>query len=389
MALPSQIGQPAVRRRSNVYRRPRRRRGPVIVAALALTVLSIVAIRLAVPGEASPDGVASPAAAGDGAVAQLPAATATETIVAARPDEPEAGPAVPAVGTPPRQAPSAAVADPVDDPWQPSAAASLAPAEHAGPPFQQAVARGLDLADANRPVEARRTLSSALVGGTLDRAEAQMVRETLGILNQRLVFGPEIVPDDPFARRHVVGPGEHLAGIVKSESLAVDWRFVMRINGIANERSLRAGRPLKLITGPFHAIVDKSAYRMDVYMGSGADLVFVCSFKVGLGEYNSTPVGLFRVRTGSKLVNPAWANPRTGERFDRDDPGNPIGERWIGLEGLDEANRQLAGYGIHGTVELDSIGKQSSMGCVRMRPDDIELVYEMLTEGTSMVEIKP
>ena len=60
---------------------------------------------------------------------------------------------------------------------------------------------------------------------------------------------------------------------------------------------------------------------------------------MGLGERNSTPVGIFTVRAGSKLINPAWTNPWTGQHFDRDDPNIPIGERWIGLRGIDEATR--------------------------------------------------
>jgi lipoprotein-anchoring transpeptidase ErfK/SrfK len=48
----------------------------------------------------------------------------------------------------------------------------------------------------------------------------------------------------------------------------------------------------------------------------------------------------------------------------------------------------MIGYGIHGTIEQDSIGRQASMGCIRMRPDDVALVYEMLSEH-STVQIRP
>jgi lipoprotein-anchoring transpeptidase ErfK/SrfK len=124
-----------------------------------------------------------------------------------------------------------------------------------------------------------------------------------------------------------------------------------------------------------------------VYIGEGPERVFVRTFAVGLGEYDSTPVGRFRVRQSSKLINPEWVNPRTGQRFLTDDPANPIGERWIGLEGVSESVRDLGGYGIHGTIEPQTIGHQASMGCIRMLPDDIELVYELLVETLSTVEI--
>jgi len=67
--------------------------------------------------------------------------------------------------------------------------------------------------------------------------------------------------------------------------------------------------------------------------------------------------------------------------------GNPIGERWIGLRGIDERNKDLSGLGIHGTIEPKSIGKNVSMGCVRMLSSDVEEVYEMLLEGVSTVAI--
>jgi hypothetical protein len=254
---------------------------------------------------------------------------------------------------------------------------------------QDQMRAGLELAETNRPVDARRALTSALESGALDPADAEFAREVLGSLNHRLVFSPEVVADDPFSRPYVVGPGDRLGGIIRQQELAVDWRFIMRVNRMVSERSLRAGQRLKLVTGPFHAVVDKSDFRLDLYEGSGGGHVFVASFPVGLGEYDSTPVGRFRVRPGSKLIDPQWTNPRTGRRYSSDDPDNPIGERWIGLTGDEEATRDLAGYGIHGTIEPESIGQSASMGCIRMLPDDVEVLYEVLTEQTSTVVIRP
>lgn len=160
---------------------------------------------------------------------------------------------------------------------------------------------------------------------------------------------------------------------------------------MSSPNRLSVGQKLKLVTGPFHAIVSKSAYRMDVYLGPTDrpdEWVYVRSFRVGLGEGNSTPLGEFVVRPKSKLINPHWVNPRTGEQFAADDPKNPIGEHWIGLDGLGDA-QHYAGYGIHGTIEPDSVGQQRSMGCVRLAADDIAFVYELLTESGSRIRIVP
>ncbi len=254
---------------------------------------------------------------------------------------------------------------------------------------QQRVKSGLDLLARNKPLEARRALSRALLSGSLDEFESDRTREQLRALNERLVFSPEIVENDPYTQAYVVQPNEFLSTIVKDQGLAVDWRFILRINGIREARNVRAGQRLKLISGPFHAVIDKSTYRLDLYLGRAPNLVYVASYPVGLGEFNSTPTGLFQVRVNSKLIDPGWTNARTRRHYASDDPENPIGERWIGLQGLQEHNRDLSGYGIHGTIEPESIGRQSSMGCIRMLPADVETVYAVLVEGVSTIEIRP
>ncbi|MFM9180305.1 MAG: L,D-transpeptidase, partial [Phycisphaerales bacterium] len=99
---------------------------------------------------------------------------------------------------------------------------------------------------------------------------------------------------------------------------------------------------------------------------------------------DSTPVGTFRVRKNSKLVNPEWRNPRTGERFTANDPKNPIGERWIGLEGTTPEMAKFTGYGIHGTVDQTSIGRQMSMGCVRLGEREVEVAYELIGNDSTV-----
>ena len=351
MALPSQSGQPA-RRRIHVDRRPRRTRRVILVAAVGVLVV-LATVRFAMVDR---DGDT------DGPVVADPVAAAI---------------------TRPTRTPALRPRQTAREPVRLAARVAAPPA-----PIAEQVEAGLALAQHNQPVAARRVLTQVLRSGRLDPADTAFVRETLKNLSRRLVFSPQVVADDPFVRVHIVGPGEHLGGIVRDRSLDVDWRFILRINNMASERDLRPGQKLKLVTGPFHAVVDKSEYRMDLYLGSGDTVAYVTSVDVGLGAHDSTPLGLFRVRRDSKLVNPAWANPRTGKRFDRDDPSNPIGEYWIGLEGIDDATRDMSGYGIHGTIDPDSIGRQVSMGCMRLRPDDVRLVFEMLTTA-STVEIRP
>ena len=220
-----------------------------------------------------------------------------------------------------------------------------------------------------------------------DGEEADLVEEELSLV-------------EASARRHgaevVRAAGEAVercytyagAGLGNDEGIvgALDRLQGLRVK---SEKSLRIGQKLKLPVGAFHAEVSKSNYQMKIYAGEGPSRVLIAIFPVGLGELNSTPTGAFMVRPKSKLINPEWNNPRTGEHFASDDPKNPIGERWIGLIGVEAHNQGFKGYGIHGTVDPASIGKQASMGCVRMSDADVELVYEFLTEPNSTIVIAP
>ena len=47
----------------------------------------------------------------------------------------------------------------------------------------------------------------------------------------------------------------------------------------------------------------------------------------------------------------------------------------------------LAGYGIHGTVEPKELGKQVTQGCVRLGNADVEELYSIIPVGTEVTII--
>ena len=247
-----------------------------------------------------------------------------------------------------------------------------------------------EIARAN-PIEGRKLLSDALRDPSASLTDRRMLRERLTALNEDLVFGPRVTPGDPIAFSYEIQRGDVLSTLVRRQKLGIDWRLITHVNRLERPERIRAGQRIKLVRGPFHAVVSKNDYRLDLYWGDPdrpSDWLFIRSFPVGLGEDDGTPIGTFVVRSDSRLVNPAWTNPRTGERFAADDPKNPIGEYWIGLDGVGAASIHT-GYGIHGTIEPDSIGSDRSMGCVRMLDEDIKLLYGMLAEGPTRVVIQP
>src|SRR5581483_7849301 len=97
----------------------------------------------------------------------------------------------------------------------------------------------------------------------------------------------------------------------------------------------------------------------------------VMSLPVGLGRDNSTPTGLWVIQPQNK-THPATYYGLHGEGvIDANDPKNPLGGYWMGITGLEGEAVGKSSYGIHGTIDPDSIGKMASQGCIRLRHDDI------------------
>ena len=259
-------------------------------------------------------------------------------------------------------------------------------------PAVSAMDEGRRLLDRNEPVKARDVLNRALHDPAVSEAERVELRKRLSDIADMVTFSNRVFPGDPMADTYVVRSGDRLSKIPAAEGFRIDYRLLQRLNGIKNPNAINVGQKLKGLYGPFHAVVDKSEFRLDLYADqtdTAGNRLFIRSYRVGLGEFGSTPIGTWKVRPNSKLIDPKWVNPRTGEVFQAADPKNPIGERWIGLVGTDPQTSLLEGYGIHGTIDPDSIGKEMSMGCVRMRDDDVQWIYELLVDEMSTVRITP
>ena len=226
---------------------------------------------------------------------------------------------------------------------------------------------------------AARAYFSEAVGLGADGADSLFLRAELTRIGTETIFSPRVFENDPHVTRYLIKAGDTLAKIAAENKVCSD--LLAEINGIANKNLIRAGQAIKLIKGPFRTVINRKTFTLDVYLGS----TFVRHYRVGLGADGSTPAGEWRVST--KLNNPTYYPPRGGKIVAADDPENPLGERWIGLQGVSgEAIGQLR-YGIHGTIEPESIGKNASLGCVRMYNEDVEALYSYLVEKHSTVTI--
>jgi lipoprotein-anchoring transpeptidase ErfK/SrfK len=258
-----------------------------------------------------------------------------------------------------------------------------------------ALATGRQLLADNKPAEGRAELSKALLSGKLPPAEADALRKTLADLADQLTFSRRIYDADPYATQYAFAAGELLRNVERKLKLHVPTQLLLKINDMTDARRIRSGQTFKMIHGPFHAVVSKGSFTMDLYLHrEGCEPAFIKRLRVGLGKNGSTPNGLWQVKLGSKHERANW-NPPPNSPVKRSirwgEPDYPLGKRgyWIGLEGINGNTALHEGYGIHGTNSPQSIGREESLGCIRLADPDIELVYYLLYEYWSTVRVEP
>lgn len=115
----------------------------------------------------------------------------------------------------------------------------------------------------------------------------------------------------------------------------------------------------------------------------------VYTFPIGIGRVGwATPVGTTRITRMAK--NPTW-RPGPGVRREHREngeilpavvpagPDNPLGTRAMYLG--------WAGYLIHGTNKPAGVGLRSSHGCIRLFPEDVEFLYDLVGPGTKVTVV--
>lgn len=134
-------------------------------------------------------------------------------------------------------------------------------------------------------------------------------------------------------------------------------------------------------------VLNIAEYRMYYYPPAAkGERPVVMTFPVSIGRQDwATPIGVTRVV--EKAKNPTWYPPQSvldeheadGRPLARvvpPGPDNPLGSRKMRLG--------LPGYLIHGTNRPAGVGMQVTHGCVRMFPEDIEFLFDLVPVGTSV-----
>ena len=185
-------------------------------------------------------------------------------------------------------------------------------------------------------------------------------------INIKLLFSPVLTPKSII---YEIRPGDTLNKIAREHKTTTE--LIMKSNNI-NDALIVPGRKIKVWNVPFNILVNKS---QNILMLKN-DEEIIKTYIVSTGKNNCTPVGTFKIV--NKLTNPTWF--KAGAVVPAQSAENVLGTRWMGFD--------LAGYGIHGTVEPKELGKQVTQGCVRLNNTDVEELYSIVPVGTEVTIIE-
>ena len=130
---------------------------------------------------------------------------------------------------------------------------------------------------------------------------------------------------------------------------------------------------LRSLSDNYELVLNIAAKKLVLYTNGEATK----EYPVGVGtSVTPTPLGDFKIVR--RIYNPAWVNPYRQSKVIAPGEKNPIGQYWLGFA----MNKKSQEYGFHATSDLNSIGKASTHGCIRLHPDDIKELFSLVKIGT-------
>ena len=174
-----------------------------------------------------------------------------------------------------------------------------------------------------------------------------------------------------------IRPGDSLSSIAAKHNCPV--LLIQKANDIKDPLRIRPGNTLLVLDQPKFAVeVSKTQNTLTLLL----DGAFFKTYSVGTGANARTPVGTFRI--SEKIESPPWWPGDGRASIPFGDPENILGTHWLAIEATG-STPQMRGYGIHGTWDDSSLGKQSSAGCVRMKNSEVAEVFMLLPRGTPVL----
>ena len=192
------------------------------------------------------------------------------------------------------------------------------------------------------------------------------IEKELGDLNIQILRSRAPMDEDTVYQMQT---GDSIATLAKKYNLTME--VLLRKNGVNDPKRMTTSRRLIIPKCEFSVQVDRNTNTLKLLNGGKFFKKYPC--RTGKEDYR-TPVGEFTIF--DKKKDPQWVDPQTNHFYPGGDPKNELGTRWLAFQG--------AMLGIHGTIHPDSIGLYTSNGCIGMRMEDVEELYDLIPLKTPL-----
>jgi lipoprotein-anchoring transpeptidase ErfK/SrfK len=217
--------------------------------------------------------------------------------------------------------------------------------------------------ETNLDLLAAKSIYGKLLSDFPDSPQTPHWQKKIENINIKILFSPIITEG---AVQYEIKPGDTLYKIADQFNTTVE--LIKKSNNLKSDK-IFPGKKIRVNNRPFSILVDKS--QNILILKSEEDIIK--SYVISTGLHSCTPVGNFKIK--DRLINPPWYTE--GKVIPPESPENILGTRWLGFD--------LAGYGIHGTNDPDSLGKSITQGCVRMSNQDVEEIFTIVPTGTEVI----
>jgi LysM repeat protein len=234
--------------------------------------------------------------------------------------------------------------------------------------FMQAVQKKLD---EGKLAEAHLALSTLYGNPDLPAEQAKQITDLLDQLAGTVIYSRQSLLEKPY----VVQPGDTIGKVAQQYN--VPWELLARINGLLPPGPIKAddplksvplpaGNQLKVVRGPFDAVVSLSKHELALMLQGR----YAGRFSIGVGRDQPSLEGTYTIR--DKSLNPPYYGA-DGVNVNPGDPKNPLGGAWIGLTDR---------IGIHGTNSPQGIGRDDNRGSICVGDRDLHDLYGIITVGS-------
>ena len=237
------------------------------------------------------------------------------------------------------------------------------PAAPASPFLPPWTPHGANL-EAGQLAPALRQLSSWYDDPRLSPAEKQQLNQLLDQVAGTVVYSTQHLLEAPYE----VQPGERLEDIAQRYN--VPWQLLAKINGIDDPQTLRAGERLKVMRGPFAAVISLDKRQLTLLLGDGS---YAGRFNIGIGREHPPAEGrVRRLRQGRSTRSIAAPIVRSAAAT-RTIRSATAGSAWA------------ASWASTARTARTAIGRTDLPGSISLSPRDVEDVYDILSVGSKVI----